>query len=304
MFSINMLCLSHHFKICVVLLLYGFIIVKSTGPVNNRPIIGILAQDTNLPYGKTFISATYVKYLQQAGARVVPIRCNQTREYYKKMIDFTNGMLFPGGALSFDTSLYGKSARIIYDLTLKVNDGGDYYPLWGTCMGFQILCYFTQGENLLKRTDSNNASWPLNFTSDAQNSRMFGSAPKEILTILATQPDFESSQLSKFFTKLSTNSDRQGTEFISSVEAKSYPIYGVQWHPEKNSFNWNPNYVINHDANAVKIGQYMADFFVNESRKNQHKFLTIQEEANSMIENFKRIYFPDGTFNDFFFIDI
>ncbi|XP_055876912.1 gamma-glutamyl hydrolase A-like isoform X2 [Biomphalaria glabrata] len=301
----------------LILLFWGCATVKTAATFNDRPIIGILAQDTNSPYGKTYISATYVKFMEQAGARVVPIRGGQPLEYYGQMVNYTNGILIPGGSVNLNTSLLGRSARIIYDLVIQANDRGDYYPLWGTCMGFQVLCFLTQGENLLKGTDSNNASWPLNFTSGFRKSRMFGYAPEEIIQILAQQPvtqnehsysillpDFENSKLSKFFSKLSTNLDRKGKEFISTVEAKNYPIYGVQWHPEKNNFNWNPNYVINHNRDAVKVSQYMSDFFVNESRKNLHKFPTVHDEAVNMIQNFKRVYYPDNTFFDFYFPDL
>ena len=41
--------------------------------------------------------------------------------------------------------------------------------------------------------------------------------------------------LPKLFNVLSTNKDRQGLEFISTVEAAGdLPIFAVQWHPEKN----------------------------------------------------------------------
>ena len=35
---------------------------------------------------------------------------------------------------------------------------------------------------------------------------------------------------------------KNGLEFISSLEAKEYPFYGTQYHPEKNSFEWTLNY--------------------------------------------------------------
>ena len=35
------------------------------------------------------------------------------------------------------------------------------------------------------------------------------------------------------FDVLSTNKDKKGTAFVSTIEAKKYPFYGVQWHPEK-----------------------------------------------------------------------
>lgn len=45
----------------------------------------------------------------------------------------------------------------------------------------------------------------------------------------------ENKKLMKNFNILSLNEDHEGNVFISSAEHKSYPIYGVQFHPEKNS---------------------------------------------------------------------
>ena len=42
--------------------------------------------------------------------------------------------------------------------------------------------------------------------------------------------------------------------------AKMYPIYGTQWHPEKNVFEWTTKEGINHSAHAVMIAQRAANF--------------------------------------------
>ena len=36
----------------------------------------------------------------------------------------------------------------------------------------------------------------------------------------------------------STNVDTQNRSFVSTIEAKDYPFYGVQYHPEKNNFEY------------------------------------------------------------------
>lgn len=93
-------------------------------------------------------------------------------------------------------------------------------------------------------------------------------------------------ELKKFYKVLSTNSD--GTlEFVSTIEGRatvtnhccwlgaaliklsaaySYPIYGTQWHPEKNPFEFLKAY-IPHSPSAVRTTFYMAEFFVNEGRE-------------------------------------
>ena len=44
-----------------------------------------------------------------------------------------NGVLFPGGA---GDDLYRAKAEFIYKEAVKKNDGGEYFPLFGICMGF------------------------------------------------------------------------------------------------------------------------------------------------------------------------
>jgi gamma-glutamyl hydrolase len=73
-----------------------------------------LSRDLITAFGNTtsytsYIAASYVKFVESAGARVVPIKINQSQEYYKKMFYATNGLLIPGGAVSLYDS--GKSAR-------------------------------------------------------------------------------------------------------------------------------------------------------------------------------------------------
>lgn len=48
---------------------------------------------------------------------------------------------------------------------LQANDKGDYFPIWGTCLGHEELTYLTSGEILLVHTKTNGFSLPLNFTS-------------------------------------------------------------------------------------------------------------------------------------------
>ena len=73
--------------------------------------------------------------------------------------------------------------------------------------------------------------------------------------------------------------------------AYDYPIYGVQWHPEKNNFEHYEGYnELPGTAHGVLVSQYMANFFVNEARKNHHKFPTQEEEDKHLIYNYNPVY--------------
>lgn len=71
--------------------------VKPT-PTNEYPIIGVVAQETNaLTEGEvgmpaySYIAASYVKFIEAGGARVVPIWINKPRKYYERIMKKING---------------------------------------------------------------------------------------------------------------------------------------------------------------------------------------------------------------------
>lgn len=85
---------------------------------------------------------------------------------------------------------------------------------------------------------------------------------------------------------MSSNADWNGFEFISSIEHKHYPFYGIQFHPEKNLYEWVRNKNISHTTNAVFASQYFAEFFVSESRKSDHHFANATVEDQYVIYNY------------------
>jgi len=68
----------------------------------------------------------------------------------------------------------------------------------------------------------------------------------------------QNANLSSFFNLLSTNVDRKGKPFGSTIEAKHYPFYGIQWHAERNQFEWDTQELVSHIPIAIRTMQYMA----------------------------------------------
>ena len=306
-------------KFVVVLAVLCLSLVEA---VNNYPIIGVMTQPTTSTQGDCggdclYLAASYVKYIEAAGARVVPVNYYADEDELSSLFDALNGFLFVGGGSAFPSS-----AQYIWDRTVAANEAGDFSPLWGTCMGFQWLC-LAATKNTLQldpsdgtQMDSENYSIPLDFRQSAvSDSKLFGMAPQNIMDVLGSQnvtmnnhhygvwtDHFEgTSGLTDNFNILSTNKDRAGKEFVSTIEHPKFPIFGSQWHPEKNTFEWQMNSdgrpfeAINHDLGAIEISQYTANFFVQQARKSSHKFAEQSVETASLIYNYRAV----GTSGDF-----
>lgn len=299
----------------ISLLLLG--VLSNIHALNNRPIIGVFTQpagDEIAKFGQQYIAASYVKFMESAGARVVPIKYTISEGEARELFKSINGILLPGGGVDFGSQhQYWNTLSLLFNLAMSANKAGDYFPVWGTCMGFQEICLLTsQNMDLLASFDSENITLPLTFTPLVKSSRLFGNAPADIVKTLATLPvtmnnhhygvapaDWNANRfLVETFNVLSTNVDRQGKEFVSTIEGKSVPFYASQWHPEKVSFEWNIHEVIDHSVESVLANQYVANFFVNESRKSTHSFGNETAETAALIYSYQPTYiYPEV--NDF-----
>ena len=74
---------------------------------------------------------------------------------------------------------------------------------------------------------------------------------------------------------------------MAAFEAHNYPIWGTQFHPEKNPYEWTRKYQnIPHSKDAIKVASFFADYFVEEARLNWHAFESRQLEEEYLIYNF------------------
>jgi len=158
-------------------------------------------------------------------------------------------VLFTGGGLSLAlTTPYMRTAAAIFAYAVERAAAGEWWPLHGTCQGMQALSVLAAWNESVLTTnafDSENVSWPLDFTAEGlADSRVFGTAPAFIVDIFRYQnvtPNLHhdgvtpaawfATNLTAFYTLVSTNVDRRGRAFVSTIEARNAPITGFQWHP-------------------------------------------------------------------------
>ena len=225
---------------------------------NDRPIIGILSQKYYGNYGRykythSYIAASYVKWIESAGGRVVPILLDQDKNYYRDLMGSINGVLFPGGGQNLSDSGYTRTGKIIYDIALEYNSQGNYFPIWGTCLGFELLTILASDMKfVLSPCKSQDQPLPIVFDQNItlESTKLFRNLSPNMKNTMTgknvtinyhkwclTRSDFKVN-LGNDYRLIGINRDKNGTEFISMIESISNPFYAVIFHPEKVMFEF------------------------------------------------------------------
>jgi gamma-glutamyl hydrolase len=277
-------------------------------PSNLRPVIGVVSQPMSSQPGLSYIAASYPKWIEMAGARAVPLKMGDSDAYIDGLLSQLNGVVWPGGGadITSASSDYYKFASKIWHKALALNDAGTYFPQWGTCLGFEFIHVMASGgagaagaaDSVLQCDfDSEDLPLPLNFSNGAAaTARMLDGMPAPLLHALSTEALTQNehkcgvptgvyggqgnAKVAAFFDVVATNVDRKGRPFVSMVEGKKYPVYGMQAHPEKSNFEWTTKeaLAIPHTRHAVEMSQWFATFFVEEARRNGQKLKNATDE--------------------------
>ncbi|GKT36781.1 putative multi-domain containing protein [Aduncisulcus paluster] len=320
----------------LLFLLYAFILSCTSYQVlceNDRPIIGVLTLPPKDPDNYSGeIVASYVKWLESAGAQAAVLPYSLDANEFKLLLSSLNGVLLTGGAdfIELDPdSDYIKAVRMILDKAKEfqgfsqsereaIRDGNpgsvveraDFFPVWGTCLGFEaIICVenMSKEDTLSQSTDYKNVSLPVEITSEADNSLLFENN-QDIISSLsdASNPiPFHNHQwiipIETFVNsyRLSGSYSILGyTEFcgdnctpsVTIVEHFLYPIFATAFHPEKNAFEWALSYNINHSSIAVGVMQTLSQTFVDYAKMNSNMFLSEDEQDSHLIYNYSPTY--------------
>eukprot|EP00961_Rhodomonas_salina_P193672 2614706-Rhodomonas_salina.2 len=286
--------------------------------LQDRPVIGIVTQPlftdsdedafSHMDERPPYLAASYVKLVEAAGARPAVIFHNSSDAELKAIFQRVNAVLFPGGRGGPKGKMDGDAAYLkvgkkIIQMAESANEAGDYFSLHFTCLGFEVLVSTIAGScDILQPTDAENLRSSLKLDWGAvRASRMFASRGvvngtayaellegEEPLTMnfhawgLYLQDFVSNTVLRSYLRVLSTSTDAQGREYVSTVEARKYPFFGTQWHPEKNAFEWTPSQKIPHSPDAVAVTSFFAQLLGAEARESAHVFGS-EEEVNAAL---------------------
>ena len=252
--------------------------LKQTTRKRNILCIGILTIPNIFKnkYGNSYIEKQLTEYLEKMGIRVIPVPYDTTHHtmYLKQL----NGLLIPDSDAYkqiIQNKMFVESIKIF--LSLSIHSKG-YFP---------ILCYGSSFNILLNISGIAKSTKYCNdkhgILIDTCKSRLFNSLSKYYINYLETSVnilnnhdygissiDFLNNPLLYEFYNISSTYKCNNTDFIGSLEARKYPIFGLQWADKK---------IIRH---------ILSDFFVSELRKNTNKCSVIPPPISS-IKEFKKI---------------
>ena len=185
------------------------------------------------------------------------------------------------GSLRADTitptpTQYARYVARILKIAKEFNDQGRYFPVWGTCLGFESMLIALSDFDLILDTDleDNNVNHPVIFIRSVRSIFDTLMTDDEFANIRSLQLMFfnhhfgfrmnkitESKFIADNIDILSAVFTTRNEEVLAGYKHKNYPFYGVQYHPEANQFGWNPSRPFNKSEKANDIARKHALVF-------------------------------------------
>ena len=286
----------------------------------NSLVIGIVSAPVIKPYMNkvsSYIPQSYVKWIEMSGARVVPLQYDLPKPILAGFLNQLSGVLWIGGGIENKKTHTEKQFKIfigtlhyIFNYVKKQNDIGNPYPIWGTCIGFEILAMmqmynttdelgsdFYHGRNIQKV--SKKGGGVIRFTSSAKSDGLMKAFPTKMISQMETKPvtyhihdlgfDMKGKtvqKMKKYLDILAVEySEKSKIQFMNAFKYKKYPFYGVMFHPEKPPFEWIPK-GIPHNALAVKTSTILSRYFITLCRNNKNIWIGGRFPTDYMIYNY------------------
>jgi len=280
-----------------------------------------------IPSSKRYVlNQITVSFIYLAGLDIYPIYPDLSPDEIRNILTKVNGVLLPGGMTNvvqpnpesndeslFVYSRYAKAAKIILEEAKRINNRGNYFPVFGICLGFQsMIAAETNDMNIVEKKDVGlgyNAT--LEYTIDSVDSRLLSSIPRYLIDYMGRvkttnnfheyMVDYEKFMddplLKRMYKVLSLSKSKDETvSFISMIEGIDYPFYGFQFHPEFAIHAYYPKSIVSYPNKniAAEIAREIMELIRTKVSKNTHK---IEKDEDKLLANTQVTITLDSKFN-------
>lgn len=284
------------------------IIKKNNGKYSLQKLNKILDESSQ-------ISGIYHDFINSYAMEAISIDYNQDLESILNQLEELDGILLTGGPNLFDLREYNKDNlsyyRIIKEGNLRylnvikgilekskeINDEGRTFIVFGICLGFQgILMTESDLDIRISNVERTNFSDYIYIPKNKIKTKINKEIPKkyvkklrnERITFFNHSLGFKVSDFRKFeeleyqyHISLTYKDENYGT-CVAAIEHKYYPIYAIQFHPEKLLYDESGNYDLNKGKTAIKISAYFEKLIFAP--------FNLPKRSESLIPQFPKLY--------------
>lgn len=307
----------------------------------NIPIIAILGQYGSTTLSKqfpvpdkyyTYVTGSYVDWVGITGGMAMLVPFDLPRSTLDYLLSHSDMFLIPGGGTPLDDHKGGPSdfqqtVNYVFDWAKKKNDNGTYYPVWGTCNGFEASMIYWANTTKILRCDFNDTFKDHVVTPNSTNlpnSKFWnnlnatnrdyvwnnGFAFYDHGCGVSPSDFYANERLAQNAYLMGTSLNDQGAEFIAMAEDKKYPFFATQWHPEKHQFERGPaNAFCDKSTPTIKFMSEIIQELVDRVRATSKVFSKIPSAVKPYLSmyqtpyvigynNFERVYMTQRVIAD------
>lgn len=247
----------------------------------------------DLFHSATQVSSNYVKFVQTADIEFYPILITDSIDLIIRQMRCLDGMLLPGGAPGFQfledqpksrpkvhvklnlKRRYFRKADQVIESAKYINRHIRPFALFGICLGFEMMILNESRFRVpLEHVDNQNVNLPVTLLpGDSRFRTWLQTTHPNYESVLANGPQFfynskgvclatfESNRPAASKYQVLSTFGSGGKSYVAAIEHREYPFFGLQFHPEKNLFDFSDFFQADHSAASVKASRLFQDYF-------------------------------------------